>query len=342
MNNLHYINFLECLSFGNDPKFIELNERVRGQLSGDGIEVGQFNPNAEYIEKFIGAPIETIQPFVFSLFEPSEVENIKPEEELSLPFKATWIEMFNTPLVKEIVDGRIEMDDAGKISVFPTSGEVLSASQVIKGKKVRVKLLQELVGALIIEADNPKEAYRVVMHQETRLISIHPDDRGERILELINQKSGSKPILLENYAGTLYHTMAADSHSASGVEGKLYRAAQFLFTSMRKNSSETGTVRVDGKAKVGTGQNRRLMKVKNLVIVTPKKHKKILAEHIGAKKEIDWSHRWDVMGHWRIISGIGKDRTGNYSIKGYTWVISHTKGPEDKILVRKTRFVAED
>jgi hypothetical protein len=228
------------------------------------------------------------------------------------------------------------------VSLFPTYNEELKSSQVIKGKKVRVTLVQEMMGALIIEPENPKEAYKAVMYQETRLLSVNPDDKGEHLFEGLTKKFGKKPVMVENYAGMLYHTMAGGSSSSLGPEGKLYRAAQYLFTSMRKTSSEAGTVRVDARAKVGTGPNRRLMKVKDLVIVAPKKMKNDLANHIGTQKEIDWSHRWDVMGHWRKIAGIGKDRNGSYTIKGYTWVIPHTKGPEEKPLIRKTRVVNDD
>jgi hypothetical protein len=342
VKHLHFINFLDSLSLGNDPKYIKLNERVRNHLAGVEIEAGQYNPNTEQLEKFLEGPTESIQPFVFSLFDPLGIENVVPDDELSLPFRATWVEMFDQPLVRQIIHGQIEVDETGSISVRPNFDEELSVLHVIKGKKVRAKISQDMVGALIIEPDNPKEAYRAVMHLEMRLLSVHPDDQGDKLFEKVKQKSGDRAIFRENYAGMLYHTMAHDSYSAAGLEGKLYRAAQFLFTSMRKGSSETGTVRVDARAKVGTGVNRRLMKIKNLVIVAPKKEKNTLAEHIGAQREIDWSHRWDVMGHWRKVTGIGKDRAGNYAIKGYTWVISHTKGPEDKVLVRKTRFVPGD
>lgn len=342
MKHLHFINFLDSLSLGNDPKYIKLNERVRDHLSGVEIEAGQYNPNTEQLESFLEGPVESIQPFVFSLFDSAGIENIVPDEELSLPFRSTWIEIFDQPLVRQIINGRIELDSKGSISVHPTFDEELSELQVVKGRKVRAKISQDMVGALIIEPENPKEAYRAVMHLEMRLLSVHPDDQGEKLFEKVMQKSGERPIFKENYAGLLFHTMTNGSYSAAGLEGKLYRAAQFLFTSMRKSSSEAGTVRVDARAKVGTGVNRRLMKIKNLVIVAPKKQKHHLADHIGAQREIDWSHRWDVMGHWRKIAGIGKDRAGSYTIKGYTWVIPHTKGPEEKTLIRKTRFVPED
>jgi hypothetical protein len=54
---------------------------------------------------------------------------------------------------------------------------------------------------------------------------------------------------------------------------------------------------------------------------------------------VDYSHRFEVRGHWRQIKGIGKDRAGSYSVKGMTWVVPFVKGPESKPLVRKQRVI---
>jgi hypothetical protein len=46
-----------------------------------------------------------------------------------------------------------------------------------------------------------------------------------------------------------------------------------------------------------------------------------------------------VRGHWRKVNGIGKDRSGEYCVKEFTWVTEHDKGPDGKPLIRKTRIV---
>lgn len=56
---------------------------------------------------------------------------------------------------------------------------------------------------------------------------------------------------------------------------------------------------------------------------------------------IDYSHRFEVMGHWRKVKGIGKDRAGEYVVNGYTWVKNHEKGDKSLPLVKKTRIVDE-
>jgi hypothetical protein len=89
--------------------------------------------------------------------------------------------------------------------------------------------------------------------------------------------------------------------------------------------------------KRGFGSAQNTTKPKQIIHVVPKKEKEEYAGIGGAP--IDWSHRWEVRGHWRKQDGIGKDRAGEYQVRGWTWVVPHTKGPEDKLLVKKIRIV---
>lgn len=52
---------------------------------------------------------------------------------------------------------------------------------------------------------------------------------------------------------------------------------------------------------------------------------------------IAWKHSWEVMGHWRTVPTIGKDRQGNYVVPGRTWVAPHERG--EGPLIHKTRLV---
>ena len=54
---------------------------------------------------------------------------------------------------------------------------------------------------------------------------------------------------------------------------------------------------------------------------------------------IDWTHRWEVMGHWRKCKGIGKDREGVYCEPNATWIKEYVKGPEDAELIKKVRII---
>lgn len=48
-------------------------------------------------------------------------------------------------------------------------------------------------------------------------------------------------------------------------------------------------------------------------------------------RQIDWSHRWSVTGHWR-----------HYKDGRKIWIGSHVKGPEDKPLIPSVRVYAKD
>lgn len=38
-----------------------------------------------------------------------------------------------------------------------------------------------------------------------------------------------------------------------------------------------------------------------------------------------YGKEWDISGHWRAVSKVGKDPTGIYRVPGKTWVSSHQK-----------------
>lgn len=78
--------------------------------------------------------------------------------------------------------------------------------------------------------------------------------------------------------------------------------------------------------------------IRRIVRIVPKnsKHK---VEPIMPRGKIDFSHRWEVRGHWRRVPGMGKDREGNYEIRGLTWVSNFIKGPGELPLIQKLRWV---
>lgn len=104
-----------------------------------------------------------------------------------------------------------------------------------------------------------------------------------------------------------------------------------------KGSYAVGKERVPARARVGGGKQRRLVRVKNILHVAMKKERKSYSADYG--KKINWSHRWEVMGHWRKVSTVGKDRAGNYTIKGFTWVVPHEKGAKNKPVIKKLRVI---
>lgn len=50
-------------------------------------------------------------------------------------------------------------------------------------------------------------------------------------------------------------------------------------------------------------------------------------------------YAYEVMGHWRKINSIGKDRNGNRTVTGFTWVNPYQKGTGE--LMKKVRIIKE-
>lgn len=98
-------------------------------------------------------------------------------------------------------------------------------------------------------------------------------------------------------------------------------------------ASETVRERI----KIGTGKTKRTHTIRQIIRVFRKSE--IATARPAFSREIDWTHRWEVRGHWRTVSGIGKNREGEYCIPGFTWVKDFVKGPDDKPLVKKIRLV---
>jgi len=109
---------------------------------------------------------------------------------------------------------------------------------------------------------------------------------------------------------------------------------RFIFDSLAE--SEIGTESVNERVKLSTGGSKTIRKIKRVIHICGKRDK----TKLYGTREVDWSHAWSVRGHWRKIPTIGKNRLGEYVVKGFTWVADHQKGPESKDLVSKVRVLS--
>lgn len=137
-----------------------------------------------------------------------------------------------------------------------------------------------------------------------------------------------------------YYSMSEDDHGRiavwkSNAEGKTVRHVL-----NRLEREQIGTENVRHIVKMGAGKQHKMHRIRKLIHVWPKK---LVKSFNDAKTQIniDWSHRWEVRGHWRKHEGLGKDRAGNYCINGFTWVVHHEKGPDHLPLIKKTRIVED-
>jgi len=75
--------------------------------------------------------------------------------------------------------------------------------------------------------------------------------------------------------------------------------------------------------------------------VLGEKHENVSPKYnlIRNTRNLEYSFCFRVRGHWRHINEgtLGKDRNGNYNVKGYTWVTEYTKGEGE--LAKRIRVV---
>lgn len=85
---------------------------------------------------------------------------------------------------------------------------------------------------------------------------------------------------------------------------------------------------------------KEFIKIKNIIYIAQKTQNVTTANN-GQK--IEYSHRFEVRGHWRRINegSIGKDREGKRGPIGFTWVKECIKGDESLPLVSKIRVMKE-
>lgn len=104
--------------------------------------------------------------------------------------------------------------------------------------------------------------------------------------------------------------------------------------------SRFGVQRSHEKVKYKQGGENKFLRIKRIVYVYPHRetpdHKRTASE-----RRLEFSHRFQVRGHWRKIAGIGKNRADEYVVSGYTYVREHEKGPEHMPVIKKTRVVMD-
>lgn len=116
-----------------------------------------------------------------------------------------------------------------------------------------------------------------------------------------------------------------------------------FLTSLKNKEIRMGSEKVDERFKTGIKKNRQHYKIKEIVHVSLHRKGVTLPSKSVQGREIDWTHRWEVSGHWRKIAEgkVGKNPQGEYGVRGFTWVVPHEKGPDDKPVIKKVRVVEQ-
>lgn len=79
-----------------------------------------------------------------------------------------------------------------------------------------------------------------------------------------------------------------------------------------------------------------------IVLDEEKRVKKYNYDKICRQGNLRRDFSFPVIGHWRKLNNnnhLGKDRQGNYNVKGYTWVKSFIKGDKNSKLTQKERII---
>ena len=81
---------------------------------------------------------------------------------------------------------------------------------------------------------------------------------------------------------------------------------------------------------------RKWKPIREVVVFTLRRAKP--PKYEGPEREVEWSHRWLVQGHWRNQPYIERDEEGNkHTIHRQIWIAPYVKGPDDKPLIFKRR-----
>jgi len=88
------------------------------------------------------------------------------------------------------------------------------------------------------------------------------------------------------------------------------------------------------------GGEKKQVRINKVIHVRPRNGSEAGKE--TGTRNVTWSHAFWVMGHWRTISGIGKNRDGEYRVSGKTWVEAFVKNSELGDPVKKIRLVRNE
>lgn len=193
-----------------------------------------------------------------------------------------------------------------------------------------------------VEFSNHAESVPLEIDAPFEVFSIEVAGEGPLAVAKVNNQKSVLTCLLVIETSPKHYTFWAmySVHLPNGLrtdvvmQSPVFQSVLTYFLG-RLQRERVGVEKVRQKVKLGEGKSKRFHTISEIVHVRMRDE---VSEGTG-KESIDWSHRFEVRGHWRKIGGIGKDREGIYCIDQYTWVTDFVKGAEHLPLVRKTRLV---
>lgn len=305
----HYLKMCQTVEEQGGVNYFDFSDAMMSAKTGDSSTGWQIS---EVLSEMFYGNVGLCQPFVFSVSvdvplspDLSDVEALRGQveklEPLAAPFKVFSIEM---------IEGSVTVprpQDTPK--VYTECLMVVEAKSDANAPRYFVFALSRNESA-----KDPRNKYFVSVEAAFDTSDLAATGNGSIAIKL-----GTGETLMPNstYMGVIKHFLDRLTNEAAGGE------------------------RVNERIRVGKGSSRRLVQIKKLIHITPKKHKSHYTTQTS--RTIEWSHRWFSRGHWRKIADgtLGKDRDGNYCEVGRTWVIESVKGPSNKDIINKVRMVKD-
>lgn len=139
---------------------------------------------------------------------------------------------------------------------------------------------------------------------------------------------------------TVFRNMSATLPEKGSVAWNVHLVLRKYILTLQREAIATETTKETLKARYSNPKRDRFVAPRQIIRILPRKLRDEAVKPLTAGGKVDWSHRWEVRGHWRKVDMIGKDRSGVYCVQGFTWVTPFVKGPEDQPLIQKMRIVA--
>lgn len=167
-----------------------------------------------------------------------------------------------------------------------------------------------------VDATNPLN----ILPTRNTMLKVIKEDGGFEYLLYVADKNLA---LVDTYSTT---------HKEEVSQAKLKLIIYYLAFKLQ-NKKSTMIYKENIKDRSISGKEKPI----EVIYLSDKKYIKEFESTVLNGRKVEWKHCWEVMGHWRKIEGIGKDRDGEYNQHGRTWVNPCVKGEGD--LIKKVRII---
>jgi len=242
------------------------------------------------------------------LIEPLETEEEKVAVLKAIPFDVVWYESTQGSLYKDDLPGYPEWElQLNGLLITDQPNTSLGVAVVAFKHKTRPNLVDESIVDII-----SLESFKYLVEQFDQKLAKH---------------------------GIAGKELGYKFHTPTTLKVFAITVLAILNIAITEGRSFTETTRM--RHKVKANGKKEFITVRKMVYIGGRKQD-VYTTPSG--KQIEYSHRFEIRGHWRTLTygKVGKDRNGNYCVKEKTWVRPYEKGEKDAPLIKKTRVISSD